>query len=200
MAELIRIDTEAYQVWKGDQEIRLSLTRFHLLATLIANAGCVVSRRQLYLAVWGHDWGTLSKTLHMHLVWLRRALGDDARQPTYITTVSGVGWRFEASMVAPSPEVSHDAVQAAAVAILNASCLCKDDRDDLRFTVEAHGGCFHCEAHTALAAALPALTARSIRAERTRAIRLIHEVLVPPADDPPPDVAELIRRIEGGRP
>nr|BFE85807.1 hypothetical protein GCM10020093_084080 [Planobispora longispora] len=140
MAELIRIDTEAYQVWKGDQEIRLSLTRFHLLATLIANAGCVVSRRQLYLAVWGHDWGTLSKTLHMHLVWLRRALGDDARQPTYITTVSGVGWRFEASMVAPSPEVSHDAVQAAAVAILNASCLCKDDRDDLRFTVEAHGG------------------------------------------------------------
>jgi DNA-binding response OmpR family regulator len=45
--------------------------------------------------VWDVNWWGSTKTLDMHVSWLRRKLGDDAGQPTYISTVRGVGFRFE---------------------------------------------------------------------------------------------------------
>ena len=45
--------------------------------------------------VWQTEWMGSSKTLDMHVSWLRRKLGDDATDPRYITTVRGVGFRFE---------------------------------------------------------------------------------------------------------
>jgi len=45
--------------------------------------------------VWDAKWWTSTKTLDMHISWLRRKLGDDAHHPRYITTVRGVGFRFE---------------------------------------------------------------------------------------------------------
>ncbi|WP_297084279.1 helix-turn-helix domain-containing protein, partial [uncultured Demequina sp.] len=61
----------------------------------VANAGSVVSRDTLMREVWDADAGAPSKTLDMHVSWLRRKLGDDASDPTYITTVRGMGFRFE---------------------------------------------------------------------------------------------------------
>ena len=62
---------------------------------LVANAGSVVSREQLMHEVWSAEPGAPSKTLDMHVSWLRRKLGDDATQPRFITTVRGMGFRFE---------------------------------------------------------------------------------------------------------
>ena len=45
--------------------------------------------------VWGAEWWGSTKTLDMHISWLRRKLGDDATDPRRITTVRGVGFRFE---------------------------------------------------------------------------------------------------------
>src|SRR5262252_967430 len=62
---------------------------------LVNDAGKVVTREQIMREVWDSKWWGSTKTLDMHISWLRRKLGDDAHSPRYITTVRGVGFRFE---------------------------------------------------------------------------------------------------------
>lgn len=59
------------------------------------SAGSVVTRAELMSEVWNTTFWSSSKTIDVHLGWVRRKLGDDARQPRLITTVRGVGLRFE---------------------------------------------------------------------------------------------------------
>ena len=66
-----------------------------LLRVLLREAGSVVARDTLMREVWGSDPTGSTKTLDMHVSWLRRKLGDDATDPHYITTVRGMGFRFE---------------------------------------------------------------------------------------------------------
>ena len=54
-----------------------------------------VTRDRIMREVWGAQWWGSTKTLDMHVSWLRRKLGDDATAPRYISTVRGVGFRFE---------------------------------------------------------------------------------------------------------
>ncbi|MEO7371300.1 MAG: helix-turn-helix domain-containing protein, partial [Ilumatobacteraceae bacterium] len=68
---------------------------FDLLAELVRGAGTVVRREYLMDKIWGTDFTGSSKTLDVHMAWLRRKLGDDATAPRYITTVRGIGYRFE---------------------------------------------------------------------------------------------------------
>jgi DNA-binding response OmpR family regulator len=91
----VRIDPEARRAWCGDDELELTTKEFDLLWALIRDAGKVVTREQLMRDVWGAKWWASTKTLDMHVSWLRRKLGDDAHSSTYITTVRGVGFRFE---------------------------------------------------------------------------------------------------------
>ena len=58
-------------------------------------AGSVVSRDELMMTVWNTTFWTSSKTIDVHLGWVRRKLGDDPSRPTLITTVRGHGLRFE---------------------------------------------------------------------------------------------------------
>src|SRR6185312_9077357 len=62
---------------------------------LTARADEVDTREQIMREVWDSKWWGSTKTLDMHISWLRRKLGDDAHNPRYITTVRGVGFRFE---------------------------------------------------------------------------------------------------------
>ena len=62
---------------------------------LVRDAGSVVGRETVMREVWGGDPTGSTKTLDMHVSWLRRKLGDDANNPRYITTVRGMGFRFE---------------------------------------------------------------------------------------------------------
>jgi len=94
-AKGVRIDVAAHRAFLGDQELQLSSKEFDLLHVLVAHAGSVVSREQLMRDVWGAEPHAPSKTLDMHVSWLRRKLGDDATSPRYITTVRGMGFRFE---------------------------------------------------------------------------------------------------------
>jgi DNA-binding response OmpR family regulator len=59
------------------------------------DVGNVVTRETIMREVWDAGWWGSTKTLDMHISWLRRKLGDDATNPRYITTVRGVGFRFE---------------------------------------------------------------------------------------------------------
>jgi DNA-binding response OmpR family regulator len=91
----VRIDTDARRAWLAEDEIELTSKEFDLLALLVAEAGKVVTREQIMRQVWDSKWWGSTKTLDMHVSWLRRKLGDDAHSPQFITTVRGVGFRFE---------------------------------------------------------------------------------------------------------
>src|ERR1039458_6520721 len=91
----VRIDPDARRAWHGDTELDLTTKEFDLLWILLRDAGKVVTREQIMREVLDAKWCTSTKTLDMHISWLRRKLGDDAHSPRYITTVRGVGFRFE---------------------------------------------------------------------------------------------------------
>jgi len=92
----LRIDPAARRVFLGDEEVELSRKEFELLVELARNAGTVVTREDLMARVWDENWFGSTKTLDVHIGWLRRKLHDDASEPRWIDTVRGVGFRFAA--------------------------------------------------------------------------------------------------------
>jgi len=95
VAQDVRIDVSAHRAFQGDRELHLTTKEFELLRVLIASAGSVVVRDTLMRDVWGSEPVGSTKTLDMHVSWLRRKLGDDANSPRYVSTVRGLGFRFE---------------------------------------------------------------------------------------------------------
>jgi DNA-binding response OmpR family regulator len=91
----VRVDLASHRAWHGGDELELSRKEFELLALLIRHPGEVVSRERIMGDVWDQNWFGSTKTLDMHVSWLRRKLGDDAADPRHVVTVRGVGLRFE---------------------------------------------------------------------------------------------------------
>ncbi len=90
----LRIDLGARRAWLGGRELELTRKEFDLLVRLGRDAGRVVTRESLMSDVWDMNWFGSTKTLDVHIAWLRRKLGDDPASPTYIHTVRGVGFRL----------------------------------------------------------------------------------------------------------
>ena len=105
-AQNVRVDPDQRRVWLSDEEVSFSRKEFDLLLALVARAGQVVSREDLMREVWHTTFFTSSKTIDVHLGWIRRKLGDDSRNPHLITTLRGRGLRFETAGQAPSSEGS----------------------------------------------------------------------------------------------
>ena len=95
----LELDPGARIARLAGEELQLSRKEFDLLAELARNGGQVVTREDLMSRVWDVNWFGSTKTLDVHIGWLRRKLGDDPSHPRYIETVRGVGFRFA------SPEV-----------------------------------------------------------------------------------------------
>ena len=95
----LELDPAARIARLGGRELDLSRKEFDLLAELMRHAGRVVKREDLMSKVWDVNWFGSTKTLDVHIGWLRRKLGDDPAHPTYIETVRGVGFRFAAPEV-----------------------------------------------------------------------------------------------------
>ena len=91
----VRIDTGSRQVWVDESLVELTSTEFDLLKTLAEHRGLVLSREQLLEHVWGSDYFGEMRVVDVHLGHIRQKLGDD----TLITTVRGVGYRFEDEIV-----------------------------------------------------------------------------------------------------
>ena len=91
----LHVDFAARRALLSHEELALSRKEFDLLARLIREAGRVVTREDLMADVWDENWFGSTKTLDMHVSWLRRKLGDDANAPRRLVTVRGVGLRFE---------------------------------------------------------------------------------------------------------
>ena len=92
----VSVDVAGRRAWSGEDELELTPKEFDLLALLVRNAGQVVVRDRIMDEVWDENWFGSTKTLDMHVSSLRKKLGDEAAAPERITTVRGVGLRFEA--------------------------------------------------------------------------------------------------------
>ena len=90
----LRVELGARRVFLDGGEVSLSRKEFDLLAELVRNAGRVVTREALMDRVWDENWFGSTKTLDVHIRWLRQKLGDDPADPRYLHTVRGVGFRF----------------------------------------------------------------------------------------------------------
>jgi two-component system, OmpR family, response regulator RegX3 len=91
----VRLDRRRHEVKVAGEEVRLPLKEFELLELLLANAERVVQRDTLIDVVWGRDYVGDTKTLDVHMRRLRAKVDTDPARPSKITTVRGVGYRYE---------------------------------------------------------------------------------------------------------
>jgi len=92
----IRMDVEHHSVTVNGERIALPLKEFELLELLIRNAGRVLTRGQLMDRIWGANYVGDGKTLDVHVKRLRSKIEADSANPVLLTTVRGLGYRFEA--------------------------------------------------------------------------------------------------------
>jgi len=92
----LRIDAPARRIWLDGTELDLRAKEYDLLARLLTDAGSVVSRETLMSDVWDENWFGSTKTLDFHIAALRRKIDGDL-DASRITTLRGVGYRFEIS-------------------------------------------------------------------------------------------------------
>jgi DNA-binding response OmpR family regulator len=90
----LRIDLAHREVFVHDRPVQLTYVEFELLRTLAAHAGRVYTREQLLQALWGGSDYREPRTIDVHVRHLREKLERDAREPEFILTVRGVGYRF----------------------------------------------------------------------------------------------------------
>ena len=91
----LRMDVDARRCFVDGEEIKLRKKEFALLRLLLENPGRVLTREVLIDRVWGNDYVGDTKTLDVHIKRLRSLIEEDPKSPTHITTVRGVGYRFE---------------------------------------------------------------------------------------------------------
>jgi two-component system response regulator RegX3 len=95
----VRLDPERHEVYVRSVPVSLPLKEFELLELLLANAGRVLTRETLIDRVWGPHYVGDTKTLDVHVKRLRSKIEDDPSTPRRITTIRGLGYKFEASRV-----------------------------------------------------------------------------------------------------
>jgi two-component system alkaline phosphatase synthesis response regulator PhoP len=94
--EDVYIDFEKGDVRKGGSPVALAGKELELLRYLIDRRGKVVSREELLEAVWQYQPGISSRTIDVHVAWLRQKLEDNPANPRHIHTARGIGYRFSA--------------------------------------------------------------------------------------------------------
>jgi two-component system alkaline phosphatase synthesis response regulator PhoP len=92
----ITVDFRKAEVTKGGQLLELSAREFKLLKYFIEHRGATLSRDELLNEVWGYNAMPSTRTVDVHVAWLRQKLEDNARHPQYILTVHGLGYKFVA--------------------------------------------------------------------------------------------------------
>lgn len=90
----IVIDCNRHEVTKNGTKIDLPLKEYELLKLLALNPGIVMSRELLLEKVWGFDYFGETRTVDVHIRYLRQKIEDDDSNPTYIETVRGIGYKF----------------------------------------------------------------------------------------------------------
>ncbi len=90
----LALNIKRRSIIKGDRERHLTPKQAHLLELFMRNPGEVLTRKFLMKRVWDTDFVDDTRTLDVHIHWVRDAIEEDTRSPRYLHTVRGVGYRF----------------------------------------------------------------------------------------------------------
>lgn len=90
----LTVNFERHEVLIGDKKIELSLKEFELLQILIKNKGKILNREMLLDKIWGYEYIGETRTVDVHIRYLRKKIEEDDKNPKYIETIRGVGYRF----------------------------------------------------------------------------------------------------------
>ena len=92
----LRIDLRGTEVSREGRPIPLSAREFQLLRYLLERRGATISRGELLKEVWGYNASTYTRTVDMHIASLRQKIEEDPKQPQWVLTVPGLGYKFSA--------------------------------------------------------------------------------------------------------
>jgi len=90
----IEVDLNGMSVRRGGEDVPLAAMEFQLLAYLIENEGAVLTRETILREVWGFHRPPRTRTVDVHVTWLRSKLEPDRTEPRFIRTVRGIGYKF----------------------------------------------------------------------------------------------------------
>ena len=102
----VTVDLAGHRLLRDGRELSLKPKAFELLAFLVRNRGQVFSRDRLLDNVWGRDFVGETRTVDVHVHWLRAALEDDPTRPVYLQTVRGVGYVMRQAQTGPEVPAS----------------------------------------------------------------------------------------------
>lgn len=91
---VVTVNFKKGEIIKDGTPVILSAKEFQLLKFLIENEGVILTRDQLLNEVWGYDALPSTRTVDVHIAWLRQKLEEDSRYPKHILTVHGFGYKF----------------------------------------------------------------------------------------------------------
>jgi two-component system alkaline phosphatase synthesis response regulator PhoP len=90
----VQVDVRKAEVTRGGAPVELSAKEFHLLCYFIEHRGATISRDELLSEVWGYQATPSTRTVDVHVAWLRQKLEPNPRVPRYVLTVHGLGYKF----------------------------------------------------------------------------------------------------------
>jgi two-component system, OmpR family, alkaline phosphatase synthesis response regulator PhoP len=90
----VRVDFRRAEAYRGPNVVELSAKEFRLLRYLIEHRGAALSRDELLNEVWGYEAAVSTRTVDVHVAWLRQKLEPNQRHPQFILTIHGLGYKF----------------------------------------------------------------------------------------------------------
>jgi two-component system alkaline phosphatase synthesis response regulator PhoP len=90
----VRVDFRSAEVTRSSKPVSLTAREFQLLHYLIDHRGATLSRDELLSEVWGYDAVPSTRTVDVHMAWLRQKLEKNPKYPEFILTVRGLGYKF----------------------------------------------------------------------------------------------------------
>lgn len=91
----LTLDLSKYEVYKGSEKIDLTLKEFELLKLLLENKGKVLSRNNLLDSIWGYEYYGETRTVDVHIRYLRKKIEGNDSSEKYIQTIRGVGYKID---------------------------------------------------------------------------------------------------------
>lgn len=91
----LKILTDKFEVYKGEKKIELNPKEFKILKLLVSNPGKVFTKKQIYEEVWEDVYIGDSNNIMVHLSHIREKIEDDPKNPVYIKTIRGIGYKVE---------------------------------------------------------------------------------------------------------
>jgi DNA-binding response OmpR family regulator len=101
----LALDPDRGTLQKGERAMQLRPKECALLALFMRNRGKVLRRPEIMQKVWDTDYLDDTRTLNVHVCWLRAKIEDDPHHPCYLRTVRGVGYRFDVPEPGPRAKV-----------------------------------------------------------------------------------------------